>query len=465
MKKNVIVYGKQEGIQLQAVRHLSQILLDANLEYPVCCRWDRLKEEAGCRYLYIGTAQDNPYVSKLSDRVLSQPEEYYIKVEDDTVLIQGYDDGGVLYGCIDFYQKYVMKYCQNHNHDHYFSNIFEEKLPDFATTSAPALTQRGLWTWGHVIYDYQGYIDNMVRTKMNTLIIWNDFVPVNAKEMIAYAHASNVKIYWGYPWGWDTRKVHIAPQHLEAYKKDILEHYEANYADLGGDGIYFQSFTETKEEMLDGFVIAEVVTSFVNDTARQLYEKHPELELLFGLHATSVKEKLEYLAKVDPRIRIVWEDCGAFPWAYIPSKIDNFDKACELTEEILALRGEKERFGAVLKGFTCLDWMSFEHQRGSFYIGTASDKLLADRMERKSRIWHFVQAYWLRNADKASEMIRLIQEQNNGDALVTALVEDAMFEKKLYFPVALFGAMLWEKEYDLKDLICDVAQSSFVEFA
>lgn len=464
MKKNMIVYGSYEGIQIQAIKHLTQILLDTTVEHPICVSADKYVEENECRHFFIGTKESNPYVKQLSDKELTHKEEYYIKVAGDTVLIEGSDDAGVLYGCIDFYNKYLMKAELTHTQA-YFKDIYSDVFEDFEYSAYPATERRGLWTWGYVTYDYQGYIDNMVRLKMNTLIMWNDFVPVNAKEMVEYAHANNIKVYWGYPWGWDTSCMDVDVKNIFQITDWIIEHYTENYAHLGGDGIYFQSFTETKEDKINGMLIAEAVTEFVNHTAEQMLAKYPDLDLQFGLHATSVKNQLEYMKKVDPRLTIVWEDCGAFPYDYIPNKIAGFEETVDFTRQIISLRGEAEKFGTVLKGFTSLDWSCFEHQKGSFYTGSVSPKLAADRMIRKSKIWHYVQAYWIRNADKAYEMIKLMNEASDGKALITALVEDSMFEQKIYYPVALYAAMCWERNMELKDLMCEVALSSYVEFA
>ena len=466
MKKFAIVYGEYTtSIQKKAVEKLSEILLDATAEYPVCINCADFEDGGKFRCVYIGTKETNPYIKKNSAKVLTKSEEYCIKVSDDTVMIEGSDDAGVLYGCIDFYGKYLVHQRYTHDQGTYLKNIFEEALPDFEYTSSPAIKERGLWTWGHVIYDFKGYIDNMLMLKMNTLTVWNDFAPVNAKEMLEYAHSCNVKIYWGFPWGWDTACAEIDVEHIDSYTDQIIEVYEKHYAPLGGDGIYFQSFTELKEETIGGILIAEAVTNFVNSTAGKLLEKYPNLELQFGLHATSVRDKLEYIAKVNPKIRIVWEDCGSFPFHYMPSKIEDFDETADLAEKTIALRGDKEKWGGVLKGFTCLDWFAFKHPEGAYHIGLGTKKWKNNRTVRKENIWRFVQAYWLRNADKAYDMIKRIQKQSGGNICLSSLVEDGMFESYIYYPVALFGEMMWDCNRELKDIMCDVALNDFVEFA
>lgn len=66
---------------------------------------------------------------------------------------------------------------------------------------------------------------------------------------------------------------------------------------------------------------------------------------------------------------------------------------------------------------------------------------------------------------KALEMVRLLRERTGGNLHLTALVEDGMFEKKLYYPVALLGRILWDCDTDYEKLAYQVAARSDVEFA
>ena len=52
-----------------------------------------------------------------------------------------------------------------------------------------SIKQYGIWPWGHVIYDYRGFLDNMKRLGMNSVIIWNDIVPLNSEDVLDYAHS------------------------------------------------------------------------------------------------------------------------------------------------------------------------------------------------------------------------------------------------------------------------------------
>jgi len=464
MKKIAIIYGTLEnGIQKKSVEVLSKILLDYTYEYP-CCFANSEVIPDGYRRIYIGTKSSNSYIGKHSNALLSHKEEYYISIEDDIVIIEGSDDNGVLYGCIDFYNKYIIKHEFPHT-DKYRINCFEKDLPDFEYSSHPSVCDRGIWTWGHVIYDYGDFIDNMVMLKMNTLTVWNDFVPINARDMVDYAHSCGIKVIWGFAWGWDTNCRKIELGKLCERSVGIFEKYEKEYSKLGGDGIYFQTATEVNTEENNGIIIAEAVTDFVNKTAALFYEKYPDLEIQFGLHATSVKTKLKYISEVDKRIRIVWENCGSFPFSYIPNDVENFDETVDFVDQIVVLRGKDDSFGAVTKGLTKLDWSKFEHMDGSGFVGVSSKSMKADRVTRKSKIWRYLQAFWLTNADKALKMVKAMSEAKDGDLCITALIEDGMFEENIMYPAALFSEMLWDADADIKELMSEVALRSYVDFA
>ncbi len=466
MKKTAIVYGVLENeIQKRALEQISSIVLEHTLEYPACIKYSDMEDTDKFRYIYIGTKANNPYIAKHSLQKLTKPEEYSIDVSNDRVIIEGYDDAGTLYGCIDFYNKYIVKFENTDDGDINFLNVFaQEKLFDFSCSSAPSTSHRGIWTWGHVIYNYRNFIDNMMKLKMNTIIIWNDYVPVNAKEMIEYAHNCNIKVIWGYSWLWDTKCDQVNLNNLYENIDKITDKYEKEYSHLNIDGIYFQSFTELREDKIGDVVIAEAVTEFVNETAKRFFEKFGEMELQFGLHATSVNQKLNYIKNTDPRVRLYWEDCGSFPFAYCPKNTKDFNETKEFTKNIAKLR-ENEKFGVVTKGITKLDWSEFEHLPGSLYIGKCSKRVAHNRVDRKNKTWRYIQSYWMTNADKALDMIKTMCDAKKGDLYITGLVEDGMFEENIMFPVALFSEMMWDCNADVKEMISDVALRSYVEFA
>ena len=466
MKPFAVIYGSCiSEIQKRAVEELSKTLLDYAMEYPVCREYEDGADLSGYTRIYLGTKESHRYIREHSPWALTRAEEYGIKVEKDLAIIEGYDDAGVLYGAIDFYNRYILKHERPDVGMCWLNAEEGDGLPCFEYASSPCVAERGLWTWGHVIYDYRGYIDHMMKLKMNSLIIWNDFAPVNARDIVSYAHARNVKVIWGFSWLWDTSCERADLAHLGEYAEKILATFESEYAALGVDGIYFQTFTELKRDRIGDVLIAKAAAEFVNQTAARFYERYPSLEIQFGLHATSVKNSLEWIETVDPRIRIVWEDCGAFPFSYDPCDLSDLEETKAFVGRVARLRGADDRFGAVTKGLINLDWKKFNHAEGAYCPGVSSESMRQSRAEQKRKIWRYIQSGWLRYSDKAYEAVRDMCRAKNGDLNIYALVEDGMFEESIMYPVALYSEMLWDCERDLDELIQEVARRSDVTFA
>ncbi|MBN2557791.1 MAG: hypothetical protein JXB33_03435 [Clostridia bacterium] len=474
-----IIHGGYEDIGKAALdilygavsRHTKYILTaaDARRTHP--------GELAKVNPLFIGTRKSNGFIdSFINDGLFSisgKKEGYSIKVmksifnqDRQMIVIAGDDDNGVLYGAVDFENKYIpLTGTFMLNNGKYFNDPFQGKVPGFERVSSPCIANRAIWTWGHVIYDYEGFIDNMVRLRLNMLVIWNDFVPVNAGDVLDYAHSRGIKVIWGYSWGWG---VDLDLSNSDAINECIdsaVAMYEAEYAGLGGDGIYFQSFTETTDETVNGVVIAKAVVEMVNKIGGILLERHPGLEIQFGLHATSVRNRLDCIKMIDKRISIIWEDCGSFPYHYSPAMTDGFEQTLEFSSEIASMRGRNERFGAVFKGLTCLDWTNFEHQKGRFLLGRESGQTIEKRAAEKAEYWNYVQAYWLRNAGLVLETIRRLSQSLDGRITIEALVEDGLFEERPWFPAALLAEMLWDCDAGLNELMCNAALTAGEVFA
>lgn len=430
------------------------------LEYSLLCtgHWDA-DVLAHHNYIYI------KYDESLAGYKIKVSASEYNE-ENQCILIGARDDVNLLYAAADFQNQYLpyARYTDSTGPKFYFNDLFHEPMKEYDREFSPRIKRRGLWTWGFVIYDYKKYIDNMVSLKLNTLILWNDYPPVNSKEMIAYAHERGIQVYFGFAWGWDTncaenKAVARVMADTDRLSNEIIQVYETQYAALGCDGIYFQSFTELEEEKINGIPVAETVTKFVNDTAGKLFEHFGDIELLFGLHAGSVKNKLDVIAQIDSRISILWEDCGAFPYHYIPKNTDGFDETVAFTEKIRDMR--RGGFGVVLKGLTCLDWNSFQHQQGEFLLGVQNGRFLSKKAEEKRKIWKYVQAYWLKNAKYAYDMINVFDE----NTMVTALAEDGAIEEKIPYSLALYAEMLWDSRRPLDEIMCETALRDDISFA
>ena len=395
---------------------------------------------------------------------------------EDILLIAGADEIGVLYGCTDFCNKYLARLSLEgwYYRDGHFKDLLDAGLFPFSLSTAPKIPTRAIWTWGHRIYDYRGFFDNCARLRLNEAVIWNDRCPINAEDVVRYAHSLGIKIVWGYAWGWDQSSklektvAESDDAMLARIKENAIRTYEKEYAGLG-DGIYFQSFTEIEKASVNGKSVADLVVRLVNETAGELLSRYPDLHIQFGLHATSVKTKTDIIAKVDPRVYIVWEDCGAFPYSYrsddrgltkYSHRTDlspSFEETYALTDALVNLRGEKERFGAVLKGLVCLDWGSFKHFSHPYVMGEYPKEYIKERSALKNPLWKNVTSGWLRNAELARTIVSLIAKKNAAPIL-EMLVEDGCFEDKIPLPVAILAEILWNPEREIGALIEEVSR-------
>lgn len=263
----------------------------------------------------------------------------------------------------------------------------------------------------------------------------------------------------GFAWGWSTDCLDTDISNLDKMADESAAKYENDYAHLDGDGIYFQTFTETEKETIGGKLIADAAVEMVNKAAAKILDKHPDLKIQFGLHATSVHDKLEYIKNVDERVTILWEDCGTFPYTYIPKMQGDFDETLAFTQKIKNLRSGS--FGTLFKGMSVLDWGTFKHQPGTHIIGEHSKKKIADKLGEKRKYWKYLQAYWLSNAQYVKKVVKIL----DSSTLVSALVEDGVFDEKVWFPVAVYSEILWNPNRSIEEIMTEKALIPDVYFA
>ena len=155
----------------------------------------------------------------------------------------------------------------------------------------------------------------------------------------------------------------------------------------------------------------------------------------------------------------MWEDCGTFPYTYIPKVNGDFEETNAFTQKIKNLR--KGGFGVLFKGMSVLDWGTFKHQPGPYIMGEHSKKLIADKLAEKKKYWKYLQAYWLSNAKYVKKIVEGLDE----NTLAAALVEDGVFEEKVWFPVALYAEILWNPNRDIETIATETALIPAVTFA
>ncbi len=473
-----IVYNDYTGMQKKAVELVSremgaQILRDAGI-YTIHVLPCEPETDAArtTNTVVIGLYEQSATIRRYIAAEEVKPDGYVVKVMDDPdtpdqklVLITAHEPCSLFYGAVDFVDDYFPFAADTHGSVRRMDEIFVFPLPDYYHASAPSIKTRSVFTWGHPINDYRDYIENMARLKLNQLIIWNDHVPLNADDVVNYAHEFGISVIWGFAWGWSRHCDRIDLESLDALADDIVRTYEEQYRDIGGDGIYFQSFTELHTDKIGDKLIAEVVTDFVNTVSGKLFQKYPDLLIQFGLHASSVKDHLEHIARVDERVEIMWEDCGTFPYAYEPTVLEEsaFHKTCEFTDQILSLR-QNGAVSMLFKGFMTLDWTGdrFVHQAGPFVMGMADERLVRHDRELLKPMWRQLQSGWLQHGEYAYTVARQIARHGNPDVTVGLA---GQFAGGIWFPEALCAEMLWNCDRPYAALVTTVAKRRCVEMA
>lgn len=417
--------------------------------------------------LLVGTRESNPLLARAVAAADIPPGGYLVRVLPSpfapgrqVAVAAGSSAAQAIYAAAHFVAQYLPLARQNTGHVPYFRKLFCGPMPEYSAAEAPAFARRGIWTWGHCIYDYRRFAANMARLGLNAVTLWNDYAPLNLPAVVECFHSYGIQVIFGYSWAWDEPVDIGSPAELLRWRDQALAVYARDYAAAGGDGIYIQSFTETDAEERNGVPIAETVVNWVNTVGGAMLERWPGLEIQFGLHATSVRNRLPVIQGVDPRITIVWEDCGAFPYAYLPRAVEGEAETLAFTDAIAALRPGCG-CGAVLKGQVCLDWDRFEHQKGPFLLGCESREKARARGGAIRAQWHDVQSYWLAHVGQCRRTLQHLQ----GACVVYDLVEDALLEEACWYPVALYAQLLWTPDLPDGELLRRVAQRADVTLA
>ncbi len=458
-----LVYGSSEGIEKTALEELyrqAQAFLPYVLSLaPVA---SVTQEDLADHAILIGTVEDNPFITQASkDHPLpAEPEGYAIGCVQSpwnpgrkVIILSGSDPAGVLHAVTDFAARILASQARPEKPTPERLRQAFDSLGEFWICETPRVQNRGIWTWGYVIYDYRRFIDHMARLKMNMLTAWNDCPPVNAAEVIEYAHSRGVKINFGFPWGWGMDLDLVKEADRQKIKEMVLGHYRQYYAGLKMDGIYFQTLTEHNQLQLGGRSVAEIVCGMVNEVSRALLELNSELRIYFGLHATSILDRYVDLESLDKRVTIVWEDAGVLPYSYIPMiertpqpntslHLDDFESTLQYSKKIASFRPGTE-FALVPKGWSNLDWgTEFEHH-GSYLLGMRQPGYVRERMRQRQPYWDRINALWMKYYPYQARFYREMLALGLPSITATGLLEDGIFEEKIQPSVALLAETLW----------------------
>ncbi len=470
-----IIYSSYDGAAKRAINLLSKevgkfIIRENGVYrlYVLPC------EKEGCviskNAFFVSCYNDSKIIQKYVE-INEVPEDgFLVKVipnPDDSegrfVILTAHTKQELFYSVISFLDDYLLAQAPYGGANQMPDMIFDKVLPVCSYTEAPDFKTRSVFTWGHSINDYRSYIDNIARLRFNELIIWNDHLPLNISEIIEYAHTYGIKVILGYSWGWKETRFNVPQsdkESIEKVKESAIREYCDNYLSTNCDGIYFQSFTEREEESVGGKIIAELVTEMVNDVAEKLWDITPDLRLLFGLHATSVKNHIDVISRVNPQIELYWEDCGDFPYNYktdIQSP-EKYEETLEFTNKLLKLRNG-EGVALVFKGVMMLDWEQFVHQSGPYVMGENSSVIAAHDKRIRANSWRVYSAEWMKNGKYAAQMLRFIKENKIGDVNMCLA---GTFDGGIYFPVAVCAQMFYNTADEYSDVLKKVARRSYI---
>lgn len=399
------------------------------------------------KYIKPNELTENGYLLKVIDNEDSP--------ESSLVLITAKNESALYRGAVYFIDDYVVK-----NSPMLAGKLtyrfFDGRLVPGEHKEQIKSKTRSIFAWGHAINDYREYIENMARLGLNQLILWNDYAPLNARDVVEYAHSYNIEVIWGFAWGWDEKRCEnltaLNDEMLEEMKRNVYKTYYSTWQGLG-DGIYFQSFTETNMDTLNGRCIASIVTDFVNEVAGNLLEKEPNLHIQFGLHALSVHNHLSEIARVDKRVEILWEDCGDFPYSYGVFNLcdeEKFEKTVQFTKDIILLRGANAKTGIVFKGHATLDWTRFIHQKGPFILGQNSNFVKEHDKYLRSSGWTTLTAGWIKNGERAKRIAELALLLSNGNV---NLCMAGVYDGGIRLPMALCAEIFKDPTEKFEDTL------------
>lgn len=147
-----IIYGKYAGLEKRAVELMYMTL---KKYVPYICEVTASPTDRTKRKIFIGTKSSNRLIDEKLSGITFAKNEIYYKVTKDEIIISGYDDSAVYYAACTLVDDFIPR-----GMDAPAKHILEliPFIDDFKNEEyrlIPSTDDRGLWTWGHVIFDYK----------------------------------------------------------------------------------------------------------------------------------------------------------------------------------------------------------------------------------------------------------------------------------------------------------------------
>ena len=408
--------------------------------------------------IVIGRVGENPVLARYL-----KPEDVpaggyamkaFMEGERRVILLAGDTPAAVLWAAFDFLDAGIheirnarLKYPNSVSTRTFFS--WKLTAP-YSRTEKPATPVRSLFTWGHVIDDYRQFFREMARLRLNRVILWNEYPPLNAREVVDAAHSWGIDVYWGFAWGWAVDCVESSKNatSLKALGDSIFDEWKNVWKPCGGDGIYFQSFTEQGNSQVGGRSIASMVVELVNDVSSRIRAVSPTTDIVFGLHANSVRKNVGEIAKTDPSVEILWENCGGFPFYERrppPAKYGPPNKA--FVDEILSA---SDCVGLVWKCQVRQDWRTWVHQPGPYMLGCAGDELLERDRAMSDTMQPWYDAEWFMHGKDAYGLLRHVRAGKRQPKELNLVTE---YNPPFRFSTAVQAEMFWSTDGSYEDIV------------
>jgi len=453
-----VVYGSSEGPEGRALEVLSERLGNYLLrEYRLSPQLALPFEKAGGEpvtgkrdRLLVGRLADNPELAKYVSAADVPKGGYLVRTRHEAdgrnvVVLAGDTPSAVLWATFELLDIVAPQLEQELASPpaRYAGLLFRvAKVPDFDYATAPETPVRSVFSWGFVVDDFRTTFRAMARARFNRVILWNNTPVINAREVVDCAHSWGIEVYWGCSWGWTLSGTDREDVNFSRIAADVVDDWRTKWRPMGGDGIYLQSFTETRKTKIAGRSIAEAAVELVNRAAGGIRSESPGLDIVFGLHADSVTNDVaaRALVQVSPDIEILWENCGKFPYGETDGVTNAPNMA--LHDRIAAI---SPNYGLAWKAQLRMDWAHATLPVGPIVLGCAGARLLArDRAVTSAVQWAYDED-WIVNGAGALELAQYLRKSGRAPQEFNAVAE---YNPPYSFSTLCSAEIFWNSSAD-----------------
>jgi len=165
-----LIYGAYSGVEEFALDELQKMI------QPLRALCGRNPPRSGAvdqdaNHVLVGTVTNNPRIADLAQKsafktptkrkATAAPASNPLERRKKAVVIAGTDAEGVLYGVIDFNKRLASATPDDPTE----MRQALDNIAEFNAQESPLIENRGIWSWGYVIYDYRRFLDNMARSR------------------------------------------------------------------------------------------------------------------------------------------------------------------------------------------------------------------------------------------------------------------------------------------------------------